>query len=105
MESSFAIIAEPNRRAILSLLLSSERSVGEIERGLHMSQPSVSKHLQVLLNVGLVDMRRDGRRTLYRTNADALRPLHEWTGTFSRYWGRQLSRIKSHAEAKKREES
>jgi len=55
--------------------------------------------------VGLVDMRRDGRRTLYRTNADALRPLHEWTGTFSRYWGRQLSRIKSHAEAKKREES
>ena len=77
-----------------------ERAVGDIALALGVEQPSVSKHLQVLLNVGLVEMRRDGRRTLYRTNADALRPVHEWTGLFARYWGRQLRRIKTHAEAK-----
>ena len=66
------------------------------------SQPSVSKHLNVLRNVGLVHVRRDGKNVLYRTNADALRPLHEWTGTFQRYWGRQLRRIQEHAEAKEK---
>ena len=100
----FNAIAEPRRRHILEFLGKSERSVTDIAEALELNQPSVTKHLQVLLNVGLVDARRDGRRTLYRTNADALRPLHEWTGTFSRYWGRQLSRIKAHAEAKKKEE-
>ena len=102
---AFNAVAEPRRREILEYLGPEERAVGDIATALGLGQPSVSKHLQVLLNVGLVDVRRDGRRTLYRTNADALRPLHEWTGTFSRYWGRQLSRIKAHAEAKKREES
>jgi len=102
---AFNAVAEPRRREILDYLGPEERAVGDIAIALDLGQPSVSKHLQVLLNVGLVDVRRDGRRTLYRTNADGLRPLHEWTGNFSRYWGRQLSRIKSHAEAKKKEES
>jgi DNA-binding transcriptional ArsR family regulator len=98
---AFNAVAEPRRREILDYLGPEERAVGDIAAALGLAQPSVSKHLQVLLNVGLVDVRRDGRRTLYRTNAEALRPLHEWTGTFARYWGRQLSRIKAHAEARK----
>jgi Mn-dependent DtxR family transcriptional regulator len=65
-----------------------------------MEQPSVSKHLRVLLEVGLVHVRRDGRRMLYRTNAEAIRPLHEWTETFERFWRHQLSRIKERAERK-----
>lgn len=99
---AFNAVAEPRRREILEYLGPEERAVGDIAVALGLNQPSVSKHLQVLLNVGLVEARRDGRRTFYRTNADALRPLHEWTGTFSRYWGRQLSRIKAHAEARTR---
>jgi DNA-binding transcriptional ArsR family regulator len=101
---AFNAVAEPRRREILDYLGPEERAVGDIAVALGLAQPSVSKHLQVLLNVGLVDVRRDGRRTLYRTNADGLRPLHEWTGTFARYWGRHLTRIKAHAEAKKKEE-
>ncbi len=93
------------RIKLLDRLRDGAATVNELTEALGASQQNVSKHLQVLFNVGLVDMRRDGRRTLYRTNADALRPLHEWTGTFSRYWGRQLTRIKAHAEAKKKEES
>jgi DNA-binding transcriptional ArsR family regulator len=63
-----------------------------------MGQPSVSKHLRVLRDVGLVQVRREGRQALYRTNAQALRPLHEWTGRFERYWRRQMLRIKERAE-------
>ena len=100
MESVFEIIAEPNRRAILSLLASSQQSVGEIERQLRMAQPTVSKHLRVLRDVGLVRSRRKGRLMLYRTNAEAIRPLHEWTETFERFWQHQLLRIKERAEAK-----
>jgi DNA-binding transcriptional ArsR family regulator len=99
---SFNAVAEPRRREILEFLAGEERSVGEIVDALGLAQPSVSKHLQVLWNVGLVDARRDGRRVLYRTNADAIRPLHEWAGTFARYWGNQLQRIKVHAEVKTR---
>jgi Mn-dependent DtxR family transcriptional regulator len=64
-----------------------------------MEQPSVSKHLRVLREVGLVTVRRDGRQMLYRTNADAIRPLHEWTSTFERFWRHQLNRIKERAES------
>ena len=103
--SSFAVVAEPNRRAILSLLLSSESSVGEIERELRLPQPSVSKHLRVLRDVGLVRMRCQGRQKLYRTNADAIRPLHEWTAIFERYWQHQLLRVKERAEAQVRQAS
>jgi DNA-binding transcriptional ArsR family regulator len=76
----------------------SGRSVGEIVDALKCRQPSVSKHLRVLRQVGLVRVRRDGRRTVCRVNADALRPLHEWTGTFEYFWRNQLRRVKERAE-------
>jgi DNA-binding transcriptional ArsR family regulator len=72
--------------------------VGEIVARLGLSQPSVSKHLRVLRGVGLVQQRREGRQNLYRLNAEALRPLHEWTSSFERFWRNQLSRIKERAE-------
>ena len=97
---AFNAVAEPRRRAILNYLAMQERPVGEIVDSLGLEQPSVSKHLRVLLEVGLVNVRRDGRRMLYRTNAEAIRPLHEWTETFERYWRHQLSRVKERAEQK-----
>ena len=97
---AFNAVAEPRRREILNYLALQERPVGEIVDLLGMGQPSVSKHLRVLLQVGLVDVRRDGRRMLYRTNAEAIRPLHEWTETFERFWRHQLSRIRERAEGK-----
>lgn len=96
---AFNAIAEPRRRDILSLLATEERSVSELVDMLECAQPSVSKHLRVLSDVGLVHARRDGRRVLYRTNADAIRPLHEWTSTFERLWRHQLNRVKARAEA------
>ena len=94
----FNAIAEPRRRHILELIAGEERSVTEIADALELGQPSVSKHLQVLRDVGLVHVRRDGRNTMYRTNADALRTIHEWSGMFAQYWRGQLRRIKAHAE-------
>ncbi len=96
----FNAVAEPRRREILNYLALQERPVGNIVATLRLGQPSVSKHLRVLRNVGLVRVRRDGRRKLYRTNASEIRPLHEWTSTFERYWRHQLSRVKERAEAK-----
>jgi DNA-binding transcriptional ArsR family regulator len=96
----FNAVAEPRRRQILSFLALRERPVGDIVDGLHLEQPSVSKHLRVLREVGLVEVRRDGRHMLYRINAEAIRPLYEWTSTFERFWRHQLSRIKERAEAK-----
>jgi len=93
-------VAEPRRRDILNYLALQERPVGDIVASLGMEQPSVSKHLGVLRNVGLVQVRRDGRRMLYRTNADAIRPLYDWTKTFERFWQHQLNRIKERAEAR-----
>jgi DNA-binding transcriptional ArsR family regulator len=94
----FNAIAEPRRRYILEFIAAEERSVGEIADALELEQPSVSKHLQVLLNVGLVTSRRDGRRTMYRTNAETLRTIHDWSGMFAQHWRGQLRRIKTHAE-------
>jgi DNA-binding transcriptional ArsR family regulator len=98
----FNAIAEPRRRDILAFLAASERPVGDIVDSLGMGQPAVSKHLKVLRDVGLVHVRREGRHMLYRTNAEAIRPLHEWAATFERYWGHQLLRIKERAEEKER---
>ena len=95
---SFNAIAEPRRRDILTLLAARERGVGDIADTLGLAQPSVSKHLRVLLDVGLVDVRRDGRQAFYRTNAEGIRPVHEWAGRFERLWRNQLSRVKSRAE-------
>lgn len=100
---AFNAVAEPRRREILDYLASDERPVGDIVVALKLEQPSVSKHLKVLRDVGLVRVRRHGRHMLYRTNADGIRPLHEWTKTFERLWAHQLMRIKERAEAKSSE--
>ncbi|MDP9148116.1 MAG: metalloregulator ArsR/SmtB family transcription factor [Acidobacteriota bacterium] len=102
---AFNAVAEPRRREILSYLATKERPVGDIVSSLRLEQPSVSKHLRVLKDVGLVHVRRDGRRIFYRTNAEAIRPLHDWTRTFERYWSHQLHRIKERAENKMKEEA
>jgi DNA-binding transcriptional ArsR family regulator len=102
---AFNAVAEPRRRAILNYLALQERAVGDIVASLSIEQPSVSKHLRVLHDVGLVSVRRDGRHMLYRTNAEAIRPLHEWAGTFERFWKHQLRSIKERAELKVKESS
>ena len=99
----FNAIAEVRRRDILVYLTSRERPVGEIVAALGLEQPSVSKHLKVLRDVGLVDVRREGRRVFYRTNAEGIRPLHEWTSTFERFWRHQLTKVAERAEATQRE--
>lgn len=96
---AFNAVAEPRRRQILNYLALQERPVGDIVVSLGLEQPSVSKHLRVLKDVGLVDVRREGRQMFYRTNAEAIRPLHEWAGTFERLWRHQLERIKERAES------
>ena len=86
MESVFEIIAEPNRRAILSLLVSSEQSVGEIERQLRMPQPAVSKHLRVLREAGIVESTVDAQRRLYRLKPGPLQEVDAWLEQFRRFW-------------------
>jgi DNA-binding transcriptional ArsR family regulator len=94
----FNAVAEPQRRAILDFLAAAESPVGDIVAALDLAQPSVSKHLRVLREVGLVEARRDGRNVFYRTDAAAIRPLHEWTRQFERTWRHQLQRVKERAE-------
>jgi DNA-binding transcriptional ArsR family regulator len=98
---AFNAVAEPRRREILNYLALKEQAVGDIVESLGFEQPSVSKHLRVLREVGLVNVRRDGRHMLYRTNAEAIRPLHEWTNTFEKFWHHQLNRVKERAEGKR----
>lgn len=86
MESVFDIIAEPNRRAILSLLVSSERSVGDIERRLHMTQPTVSKHLRVLRESGFVEATVDAQRRVYKLKLERLREIDAWLAPFRELW-------------------
>ena len=102
---AFNAVAEPRRRDILNYLALQERSVNEIVDSLSIEQPSVSKHLRVLKDVGLVNVRRDGRNMFYKTNADAIRPLHEWTQTFERFWRHQLNQIKELAERTTKEQT
>lgn len=98
MESSFAIIAEPNRRAILSMLLSSERSVGDIERKLRLSQPSVSKHLRVLREAGFVESRIEAQRRLYRLRPEPLMELEAWLVPFRRFWSKHVDALEQHLD-------
>ena len=95
----FNAIAEPRRREILTVLVGRERSVGELVELLGLEQPSISKHLRVLREVELVRARREGKQMFYQTNADAIKPLHDWASEFKRYWSHQLSRVKARAEA------
>ena len=97
---AFDAVAEPRRREILNYLALQERPVGEIVAALGLEQPSVSKHLRVLRDVGLVRVRREGRNMLYSLDAEAIRPLYEWTRTFERFWRHQLQRVKERAEEK-----
>jgi len=98
MESVFEIIAEPNRRAILSLLVSSQRSVGEIERQLHMSQPMVSKHLRVLREAGFVESMVDAQRRLYRLKPEPLEELEIWLAPFRRFWSARVDALERHLD-------
>jgi DNA-binding transcriptional ArsR family regulator len=98
----FNAVAEPRRREILEHLAAAELPVGDLVVRMALEQPSVSKHLKVLREVGLVRVRRNGRHMMYRTNAEAIRPLHEWTKTFERLWAHQLLRIKERAEEKEK---
>jgi len=98
MESNFAIIAEPSRRAILSLLASSERSVGDIEEQLNLSQPSVSKHLRVLREAGFVEARIDAQRRLYRIKPEPLMEIDAWLTPFRRYWSARVDALERHLD-------
>jgi DNA-binding transcriptional ArsR family regulator len=98
VESSFAVVADPNRRAILSLLLSSERSVGEIERQLRLAQPSVSKHLRVLKDAGFVESRIEAQRRLYRLRPEPLMELDAWLVPFRRFWSKHVDALEAHLD-------
>jgi len=102
MESTFAIIAEPNRRAILSLLASSERSVGEIERRLRMAQPSVSKHLRVLREAGFVESRVEAQRRVYRIRPEPLQEIDSWLAGFRRFWTVHVDALERHLDRMER---
>jgi DNA-binding transcriptional ArsR family regulator len=98
MESAFAIIAEPNRRAILCLLVSSQQSVGEIERHLRMPQPTVSKHLKVLRDAGLVEATVDEQRRLYRLRPEPLQEIDAWLAPFRRLWTAHVDALERHLD-------
>ncbi|MFP2923648.1 ArsR/SmtB family transcription factor [Pyxidicoccus sp. 3LG] len=103
MESSFAIIAEPNRRAILSLLASSEQSVGDIERQLRMPQTSVSKHLRVLREAGFVEARVEAQRRVYRIRPEPLMEVDAWLAPFRRFWETHVDALERHLDRMEQE--
>jgi DNA-binding transcriptional ArsR family regulator len=98
VESVFEIIAEPSRRAILNLLISSQQSVGEIERRLRMPQPTVSKHLRVLRDAGFVESTVDAQRRLYRLKAEPLQEVDAWLAPFRRYWSAHVDALERHLD-------
>jgi DNA-binding transcriptional ArsR family regulator len=98
MESAFEIIAEPNRRAILSLLVLSQQSVGEIERQLRMAQPTVSKHLRVLRDAGFVESTVDAQRRLYRLKPEPFQELNVWLAQFRRFWSAHVDALERHLD-------
>jgi DNA-binding transcriptional ArsR family regulator len=98
VESAFGIIAEPNRRAILGLLVSSQQSVGEIERQLRMPQPMVSKHLRVLRDAGFVEATVDAQRRLYRLKPEPLHEVDMWLAQFRRFWSAHVDALERHLD-------
>jgi DNA-binding transcriptional ArsR family regulator len=98
MESVFEIIAEPNRRAILGLLVEAEQSVGEIERRLSLSQPAVSKHLRVLREAGFVEATVDAQRRLYRLRPEPLQEIDAWLAPFREFWSAHVDKLESYLD-------
>ena len=98
METAFEVIAEPNRRAILGLLASSQQSVGEIERRLRMPQPTVSKHLRVLREAGFVESIVDAQRRLYRLKPEPFREMDDWLDQFRRFWSGHVDALERHLD-------
>ena len=98
VESTFATLAEPNRRAILSLLASSEMSVGQIKRQLRTSQPLVSKHLRVLREAGFVEARVEAQRRVYRIRPEPLMEVDQWLAQFRRFWHHHIDRLEQHLD-------
>lgn len=101
---AFNAVAEPRRRQILDALAGGERAVNDLVHDLGLAQPQVSKHLKVLRDVGLVDVREDGRRRLYRMNGDALKPIHDWVAAHERLWTERFDELEAVLEELKREE-
>jgi DNA-binding transcriptional ArsR family regulator len=102
MEPAFAILAEPSRRAMLSLLATSERSVGELERQLRLPQPSVSKHLRVLREAGFVESRVDAQRRVYRLRPEPLMEMDAWLAPFRRFWSAHVDELERHLDRMER---
>jgi DNA-binding transcriptional ArsR family regulator len=103
MESAFAIIAEPNRRAMLNLLAASERTVGELERQLGMAQPSVSKHLRVLREAGFVESRVDAQRRVYRLRPEPFMEVDTWLARFRQFWSSHVDALERHLDRMERQ--
>ena len=101
---AFNAVAEPQRRQLLDVLAGGERSVNTLVEELGLRQPQVSKHLRVLRDVGVVDVREDGRHRLYRLNAEALKPIYDWVGRYERFWSERLDRLDAVIDDLKRQE-
>jgi DNA-binding transcriptional ArsR family regulator len=99
MQAAFEVLVEPNRRRILDLLLTAERPVGDLVQALAVSQPAVSKHLRVLREAGLVEVRSDAQRRLYRVRAEPLRAVDEWLEPYRRLWASRLDDLERHLDA------
>ncbi len=102
---AFTAVAEPRRREILDVLAAGERAVGDLVLVLDLAQPQVSKHLRVLREVGVVAVRDDGRRRLYRVHGEALRPIHDWIARYERSWSERFDQLDGVLDDLKREES
>ena len=98
MSTTFDVLAEPNRRRILDLLVPAERSVGELVARLGLSQPAVSKHLRVLREAGLVDVRVDAQRRLYRVRPEPLRAVDDWLRPYREMWASSLDDLERHLD-------
>jgi DNA-binding transcriptional ArsR family regulator len=99
VEDVFTAVAEPHRRRILDLLIAGERSVGDIVSVIHISQPLASKHLRVLREVNLVNVRNDGQQRFYSLNAVGLKPIHAWSGSFERFWNESFDRLATYLDS------
>jgi len=105
VEDVFTAVAEPHRRRILDILLTGERSVGEIVHVLHVSQPLASKHLRVLREVNLVTVRSDKKQRMYSLNATGIKPLHVWAGSFQQFWNESFDRLATYLLERQAQES